>query len=375
MTKRNAAAIQLWEQVFASLAKTEDATLVDPEHDEAQDETRLRKGFAEAGWSEEEIQSRIELHRAQEANAPVTSPGVAPHVEFIFDRLCVDVEAAMTRLRLDSHSRIARGVIPRAGPIASLTNVIMTDEGIISVGSFFFRYCGLIARAFLRTLQLAPTFWQDHYSEHAARRLLIREPDLLVYWLKIFLSFGITGTQIMVPFRPAKRHELVVFEQVARAMEIFAVAHEYGHHHLNHGRSVCEDPKSEEFAADQFALKIGYEVERISLEFANPYLASGAGGVILLGSLETLRLVRESIKREQEVIADTHPEISARLARFDTIAVLKPAEFVALKSFRTVSLRILETTRTMVVDLLKFMPEDAQNQLQRLNAEIARGSE
>ena len=252
--------------------------------------------------------------------------------------------------------------------------MIMTDEGIISVGTFFFRYCGLVARAFVRTLQLAPIFWEGHYSGHAARRLLMRAPDLLVYWLRIFLSFGITGTQIMVPFRPAKRHELVVFEQVARAMEIFAVAHEYGHHHLNHGRSVCEDPKSEEFAADQFALKIGYEVERISLEFANPYLASGAGGVILLGSLETLRLVRESIKREQEAVADTHPEISTRLARFDTIAVLKPAEFVALKSFRTVSLRILETTRTMIMDLLKFMPENAQNQLQRLNAEIERGS-
>lgn len=77
MTKQNDAAGQLWAQIFATLAKTDDATLCEPDYNNADDEPRIRKAFALAGWSEQEIQSRVDLHRAQEAAAPVTSPGVS----------------------------------------------------------------------------------------------------------------------------------------------------------------------------------------------------------------------------------------------------------------------------------------------------------
>jgi hypothetical protein len=82
-----------------------------------------------------------------------------------------------------------------------------------------------------------------------------------------------------------KKHELLLFEQVARAMEIFAIVHEYGHHHHGHGPRLEDNPKQEEFDADQFALRIGYEVERVPLICPNPYLSSGAGGVVLLMAL------------------------------------------------------------------------------------------
>jgi hypothetical protein len=139
MTKQNDAANQLWGQIFATLAKTEGATLCEPDYNDSGDESRIRKALALAGWSEQEIQSRVDLHRAQEAAAPVTSPGVAPHAELIFDRLCADIEATMVRLKLDSHGRVARGIEPRVGPLVGLTNVIMTDESIVTVGSFLFR--------------------------------------------------------------------------------------------------------------------------------------------------------------------------------------------------------------------------------------------
>lgn len=367
MTDRNNAATQLWEQLFATMAKAEDAALIRPDHEEADHEARLHHGLAQAGWSEQEIQSRIHLHQTQVTEAPVTSPGVNPHVEFILNRLCTDIEAAMNRLHFDSHTRVARGVEPRVGPLAAMTNVIMTDEGIVTVGSFLFRFCGLVARAFTRTLLLGPTFWEsESYSDDAARLYLKAAPEQMAYWARIFVSFAVTGTHIMVPYRPANRNELV-FEQIARAMEIFAIAHEYGHHHLGHGRQLCADPILEEFGADQFALKIAYEVERRPLMFANPYLSSGAGGVILLKALDTLRRARDLINATRAKSSETHPDIAERLARFDSVAVLKPQEFAALKNFRTTSARIMDMIDTVVFELLCAVPKGTLEQLRAIN--------
>ena len=105
----------------------------------------------------------------------------------------------------------------------------------------------------------------------------------------------------------------MLFEQVARAMEIFAIAHEYGHHHLGHGSQIDGDPMQEEFEADQFALKISYEVEQKPFLFDNPYLSSGAGGVVLLLALATLRKFEETLRGARATASDptrTPPTVS-----------------------------------------------------------------
>jgi hypothetical protein len=217
---------------------------------------------------------------------------------------------------------------------------------------------------------LAPTFWESaNYSDESAQFYLKTAPEVMGYWLRIYISFCVTGTPFLVPFRPANRNELV-FEQVARAMEIFAIAHEYSHHHLDHGRRIGADPKLEEFCADQLALKIAYEVERRPLVFVNPYLSSGAGAVILLKALQTLREVTEVITGVQTKQTDTHPDVASRIAKFDCVAVLKPKEFENLNSFRKVSARIMEKTGTEVSKLLQAMPTDVRNQLRTLSQAI-----
>jgi hypothetical protein len=96
------------------------------------------------------------------------------------------------------------------------------------------------------------------------------------------------------------------------------------------------------------------------------YLSSGAGGVVLLLALEMLRGVREAITGVRAKPSDTHPDIAARLARFDTVAMLKPKEFAALKGFRTASARIMETTNTELSELLRAVPKRVRNQLRAL---------
>jgi hypothetical protein len=101
------------------------------------------------------------------------------------------------------------------------------------------------------------------FNEEFLRTELRKRPDLISYWWRIFISFALTGTHVLAPFKPSSRDEILHMEQVAFAMEIFGVAHEYAHHALDHGRTVVSetDAHREEFEADAFALKICKIVE------------------------------------------------------------------------------------------------------------------
>jgi hypothetical protein len=368
--KNTEAAKDLWSQVFARQAAHPSAAIWDPEYDRAADEAVMREAFRQAGWRDEEVEQLIDLQRQREAAAPVTSPGVNPFVEFLHARLCDDVEGAMNRLKIESHATVARGVEPRVGPFAAKIGVIMTDESVITVGSFLFRFCGLVARAFTRTLQLNPWLWdREDYAPDLAMSLLRQEPELIRYWMNIYFAFAMSGTHMGVPYRPSTKTEVILMEQVARAMEIFAIAHEYGHHHLAHGRNIAADARQEEFDADQFALKICYWVDLMPVTIKNPYLISGAGGVVMLMALDTLRLTCQ-IFGEPGVDVSTHPSVKERLERFDTVRMLFPDEFRWLKAFRTASGRIMSVVQDILLPGLAQIPSHDLNEIRKLRHQM-----
>jgi hypothetical protein len=364
--KNNECARDLWAQVFARAAGSEFAALQDPNHDEAADEARISEGLRASGWSEDLIQLVIERHRQERAIAPVTSPGVNPFVETHLARLSNDVEFAMDYLKLDSHAKVARGVEPRAWVSASKINVIMTEQSIVTVNAFLFRFCGLVARAFIRTVRLDPYHWDgDRFDIADAQLVLRKNPEILRYWLQIYLSFAATGTHINVRYWPSTPDEVIPFEDVARAMEIFVVAHEYGHHHYQHGRAVDADPHTEEFEADRFALRISAVLaeQRLTLPkrlaiSSNPYLESGAGAIIMLMALDTLRAVEQALGFSDRWPSDTHPETSLRIRKFESVALLQPAEFARLKHFRTAAAHVMTLVRDVIVPAIPHMPAE-----------------
>lgn len=351
-TKKNESAKDLWKQVFSRLVEDEYAALQDPAYDGAKDEARLRVALRGAGWSDEHVEQRIAFDRNRLRDAPVTSPGVNPYVEVQLGRLCDAVEAAMDRLKIDSHAKVARGVEPRAWASAAKINVVMTEESVVTVSAFLFRFCGLIARAYIRTLQISPYAWESKESTQVLeRKLFQRSPEILRYWMQIYLSFALTGTHALVPLKPATQGE-IAFEDVAHAMELFVIAHEYGHHDYQHGRTIDADPHQEEFQADQFALKIGYEICSYPFRSENPYLTSGGGGVIMLLALETLRDVERILGRARPT-PGTHPSIMARIEKFDSVAVLQPREFERLKNFRLASQRVMNTVHNALIPAME----------------------
>lgn len=182
MTKDVEAASDLWGQVFGRQAEHPNASVLDSGHDAGDDDARKWAGLLAAGWTEDQIAKMDAAAEERIAGAPVTSPGVNPRVEAQHAALCDAVEAAMDRLGMKSQARVARGIEPRVGPYAAKTNVVMTDESIVTVGTFLFRYCGLIARAFTRTLRLDPWLWEraDFDGVHAVP-LLRADRSLVAY--------------------------------------------------------------------------------------------------------------------------------------------------------------------------------------------------
>lgn len=201
----NEAARDLWSQMYERAAAHPGAAVMDPDYDPREDEARARSAFAAAGWSEDALDAMLEAGKERNATAPQTSPGVNPSAEAFHASLCDDVEAEMARQGFETQRNVARGIEPVTGPFASKAGVIMTEQSIITAGAFTFRFCGLIAKAFHRTIMLRPFYWQsDEFTVEGAKLLLRINMPLALYWNRIFMSFAISGTNATVPFEPSR---------------------------------------------------------------------------------------------------------------------------------------------------------------------------
>lgn len=343
MNQQNEEARDLWSQIFERAAADLNATLHDPDVElESSRRELARRAFAEAGWSEAEIKKyeAIYLSRTRALEEP-NSPGVGPDLEPILNLLASKVRRAYSEIGETAHEKVEVAIDPKAGVAASLTNVIMTDQGIVSVSSFLFRWCALIARAYTRTLYADLAHWAWSLPSPANdRKTLLRNPDLAFYWFRIFVSFAGTGTHALVPFRPSTPTEVTLFEQVAWSMELFTIAHEFGHHALGHRRPE-DDPRSQEFQADAIALRV---CERLEFEpfplLPNPYTRTGAGASLMLIAIEVLRSFEGTSKHDLPRV-ETHPTVTERAAKISSRNLMQPMQLQMDQEFNGVVSRIL----------------------------------
>ncbi|WP_156882962.1 hypothetical protein [Rhodovulum sp. P5] len=349
MKQRNGAARDLWAQMFERAAVDLNATMheSDEKGEAAQRELTI-SALRDAGWSEAQIERRNDAERLHGELENVNSPGVGPGIEYRLKHLSDRVRQAISETGDISHEKVEIAIDPVAGVSASLTNVIMTDEGILSVSSFLFRWCGLVARAYTRTLYADIAHWTSPGSSPKDdRELLLKNPTVVLYWFRIFVSFSGTGTHVLVPFRPSSPMEFHLFEQVAWAMEYFTIAHEFGHHVLSH-RSIDEDPKMQEFQADAFAAKV---CERLEFEpfplLSNPYTRTCAGASLMLLALEILRAF-ESRDGNGSTVAETHPTAKDRIAKISVRNLMQPKQLEVDQEFNGTVSRIMSAVASIM---------------------------
>ena len=349
MKQQNDAARDLWAQMFERAAADLNAALHKPdEEDEAGQRELIAHALKEAGWSEAEIERHIQSYGLPVHLDNPNSPGVGPGLEHRLNVLADCIRDALSEIGETSHETVEVAIEPTTGVSASLTNVIMTKQGILSVSAFLFRWCGLVARAFTRTLYADMAHWTSLASSPVSdREMLIKHPHLVLYWFRIFVSFSGTGTHILVPFRPSSPSEFHLFEQIAWSMEYFTVAHEFGHHVLR-SRGVDEDPKEHEFQADAFAVKV---CERLEFEpfrlLSNPYTRTGAGGSLILLALEILRGF-EHPANGGPTSAETHPTASDRIARISARNVMQPKQLEMDQEFNGTVMRIMSAVAAVM---------------------------
>ncbi|UJQ94154.1 hypothetical protein [Mariluticola halotolerans] len=349
MTQRNDAARNLWVQIFKRAAADPNSALHVPDNaDEAAQRELLTSALEKVGWSEVEIAF---LHKSDGVHSDLenpNSPGVGPGLEYRLNVLADHVRKVILETGETSHEKLEVAIDPKVGVAASLINVIMTDQGIISVSSFLFRWCGLVARAYTRTLNAGVAHWTSKKSDPATDRgFLLKHPNLVLYWFRIFVSFSGTGTHILAPYRPSSPAEFHLFEQVAWAMEYFTIAHEFGHHVLNH-RKVGDDPKAQEFKADAFAAKVCEQLEFEPFpRLSNPYTTTGAGGSLMLLALEILRAFEGP-----DNDGDTHPSASDRVAKISMRNLMRPKQLEMDREFNSAISRIMSAVGAIMRDAL-----------------------
>jgi hypothetical protein len=311
------AARDYWQQIFERLSADPMATLIERDRAIAELETNSHESILDAyGLPPEMVADAKEKYIEKVRNAPVTSPGVDPHVEAIFADLCRRVEDACKKVPALPARNVVRGIVPKLGVFASRMGVIMTDASIVTVGSQVFRFCNLVSKAVTRTMMVSPDGWDDIDDTSSMQKLVGARADVLSYWFQIVASFCIVGTSTSVPLwipPPSQSHLRL---EILESVEIFAVAHEYAHHILRHGRLQVasndsgkdEAARQEEFEADSLAIAIGQLVTGHEPR-ENFLMLSGVGMVVLLHTLQMLDDARRilGLTPDGVAVAGTHP--------------------------------------------------------------------
>jgi hypothetical protein len=357
-----AAAKDYWGQLFERYARNPLATLVARDEIVVGAEERAKVLLAARGVPPEQIDALAAQFSADLSNAPVTSPGVDPHVEIIFNGLCDRVEAAIAEVSKSGPVRVARGIEPQVGVFAARLGVMMTDASVITVGSQIFRFCNVVGKALTTTIMIDPGAWDTIDDLQALRALLRSRPDAIRYWVDILVSFSFTGSSVNVPFVTLPKEWNALKDRMVDAVEIFVVAHEYSHHLMRHGRLLEASTNSgadsrargEEFEADSIAIMIGQMVTG-HLPDENLLMISGAGMVVLLSALDMLARARRLLGLEVKEDRGSHPSAADRFAMIDRQEHLWGHEVVQLRVQRSAYVRMMGVIANEVLPIIEVL--------------------
>jgi hypothetical protein len=299
------------------------------------------------GVREKDAPAFIEQYRTILEATPPGSALDDLNARMILKRVLDEIEQVCKTLNIPIRSGVVFGVAPEPGLIASQRPVMQTGASILSFSLPFVIFCNLISKALARTIVHEPgSVLKASYDPAQIRAKLKSTVELRQEWSNILVRYaGDVSPPSPTPTPPELAAQITRI-MVLRAIECFSVAHEYGHHVLEHGTSGSSEDTSDHFKdehdADIFARGISM-IMGMQEEPQNFLAICGAGGVIILGMLDLVRRTRGVLETGSEALTprERHPPYADRIAAFARLD--PPGETGALcKEMRSNLVAIIE---------------------------------
>lgn len=293
-------------------------------------EELIRKIALANSLSGSDVDGVVKDYRLALKGAPPGSPFDDVNARVIVARILADIERFCGENNIPMRGGIVAGVQPAYGNIIHQANVPWTDVSIIATTIPFLAFCNLVARAMARSLphRIAENGSPSvSFDPGEVRHYLNSQSDIVYEWSRVLAHYAMFGwpPQQTLSTTPQGLQQVTRI-QLLRALELFAVSHEVGHHVCEHGAMESSEDRADmlaqEHEADIFArlISIGIGAED---EPQNYFAIAGVGGVVLLGSLELVRRAKAVLGSYEDSSdashAATHPPFAERIA---AIAIL-----------------------------------------------------
>ena len=214
-----------------------------------------------------------------------------PGATMILGRIIERIEAACGKVELSTGGGVVFGNSSGNGLVARQLTVLQTDVSIIEASLPFIIFCDLVSKAIVNALpdpDVNKDGAQFEFGSEQIRERIRSEKWILAEWVNILVRYAAFGTPPKNLGVAPEGPRLYLRGQFLDAMEVFAIAHEYGHHALNHSHATSAKDETiffeHEHEADLFARGISIVIGNSENAF---FLLSGAGGALILVALHS----------------------------------------------------------------------------------------